>query len=101
MLIDIISSILMITGGVFFLLGTLGLIRFPDLLTRLHALTKAENVGLAFIVLGLACQSESIWQIAKIGLIWLLIQVAAASVAHIIASTALDQNEYDKSCKKL
>ena len=40
-------------GAFFFLAGTVGLLRFPDSLTRLHALTKADNLGLGLIVLGL------------------------------------------------
>ena len=43
---DLLSTVLLIAGGVFFLAGTLGLLRFPDVYTRLHALTKADNVGL-------------------------------------------------------
>jgi multicomponent Na+:H+ antiporter subunit G len=36
-----------LAGAFFFLAGTVGLLRFPDTLTRLHALTKADNLGLA------------------------------------------------------
>ena len=46
-------------GVLFFISGTVGLLRLPDIYTRLHALTKADNVGLGFIVLGLSIQSES------------------------------------------
>jgi multicomponent Na+:H+ antiporter subunit G len=46
-------------GNVFFLAGTFGLLRFPDVYPRLHALTKADNVGLGLIVAGLAIQAAS------------------------------------------
>ena len=55
---DYLSAALLIAGAVFFLAGTLGLLRFPDVYTRLHALTKADNVGLGLIVAGLAVHSE-------------------------------------------
>ena len=40
-------------GVFFFFAGTVALLRFPDSLSRLHALTKADNLGLGFVVLGL------------------------------------------------
>ena len=88
-LIDIFSLILLITGALFFLAGTLGLLRFPDVYTRLHALTKADNLGLGLMVAGLALQAES-WAVAgKLLLIWILVLLAGASVAHLIARGAL------------
>lgn len=83
------SSILLLCGAFFFLAGTIGLLRFPDVYSRLHALTKADNVGLGFIVAGLVLQAES-WAIAgKLMLIWFLVLLAGASVAHLIARGAL------------
>jgi multicomponent Na+:H+ antiporter subunit G len=80
---------LLLAGGLFFLAGTLGLLRFPDVYTRLHALTKADNVGLGLIVTALSLQSAS-WSVAlKLVLIWLLVLVAGASVAHLVASSAV------------
>lgn len=86
---DYISATLLIIGGVFFLAGTLGLLRFPDVFTRLHALTKADNVGLGLTIAGLALQAES-WSVAgKLILIWLLVMLAGASVSYLIAQGAL------------
>lgn len=86
---EYLSAALLIIGGLFFLAGTLGLLRFPDVYTRLHALTKADNVGLGLIVAGLALQAAS-WTIAiKLVFIWLLVLLAGASVAHLVASSAL------------
>ncbi|MCF6354617.1 MAG: monovalent cation/H(+) antiporter subunit G [Candidatus Polarisedimenticolaceae bacterium] len=85
---DYLSLLLLIAGAIFFLAGTLGLLRFPDVYTRLHALTKADNVGLGLMVAGLALQAES-WAVAgKLLLIWLLVLLAGASVAHLVAATA-------------
>ncbi len=90
-LIDYLSTILLIAGALFFLAGTLGLLRFPDIYTRLHALTKADNVGLGLIVIGLALQSESLASAGKLILIWLLVMFAGASVSNLIASGALQR----------
>lgn len=87
--LDYLAAALLLTGAVFFLAGTLGLLRFPDVYTRLHALTKADNVGLGLTVAGLAVQAGS-WQVVgKLLLIWMLVLLAGASVAHLIARGAL------------
>ena len=86
---DYLSAALLVTGGLFFLAGTVGLLRFPDVYTRLHALTKADNVGLGLIVVGLALQAASWTIVVKLVLIWLLVLLAGASVAHLVASSAL------------
>jgi len=85
---DYLTVILLIAGSVFFLAGTLGLLRFPDVYTRLHALTKADNVGLGLVVAGLAFQAESWAVVGKLLLIWLLVLLAGASVAHLVARAA-------------
>lgn len=73
----------------FFFAGTIGLLRFPDVFTRLHALTKADNVGLGLITAGLALEAESLAAVGKLLLIWLLALLASATTCHLIARTAL------------
>ena len=86
---DYLCAALLIAGAVFFLAGTVGLLRFPDVYTRLHALTKADNVGLGLVVAGLAVQAGSWAAAGKLLLIWLLVLLAGASVAHLVARGAL------------
>lgn len=87
-LINLTSLLLLVAGGLFFLAGTLGLLRFPDVYTRLHALTKADNVGLGLMVAALMLQSAS-WAIAgKLLLVWLLVLVASSVACHLVARTA-------------
>ncbi len=82
-------SVVMIGAGiVFFLAGTVGLIRFPDSLSRLHALTKADNLGLGLIVLGLLPFATSFTMTFKLVVIWLLVQFAGATAAQLIARLA-------------
>src|SRR5499426_613844 len=52
-LFDVFTVMAVSTGVFFFLAGSIGLLRFPDALSRLHALTKADNVGLGLVMLGL------------------------------------------------
>ena len=88
-LINIISIVLLLSGTLFFLAGTVGLLRFPDIYTRIHALTKADNVGLGLIVLALALQASSPWMALKLILIWLLILLASSTTGHLVARAAL------------
>ena len=88
-LTDFLTLLLLLAGAGFFLAGTVGLFRFPDVYTRLHALTKADNVGLGLVVAGLVLQAESWAAAGKLLLIWLLVLLASASVAHLVARTAL------------
>ncbi|MCK9510453.1 MAG: monovalent cation/H(+) antiporter subunit G [Pigmentiphaga sp.] len=85
------TLVFVLLGLFFFIAGTVGLLRFPDLHSRLHALTKADNLGLGLVVLGLAFQMEDAWSIAKLGLIWLLAVLAAATVAQLVARAALER----------
>ncbi|MGI9325911.1 MAG: monovalent cation/H(+) antiporter subunit G [Pseudomonadales bacterium] len=80
---------LLVSGLFFFFAGTVGLLLLPDVFTRLHALTKADNIGLGFIVLGLAVLSGG-WLVAlKLVLIWVLVLLSAATAAHLIAQSTL------------
>jgi multicomponent Na+:H+ antiporter subunit G len=76
-------------GTAFFAAGTVGLLRFPDVFTRLHALTKADNLGLGLIVIGLAIQAEDGWLALELVIIWLLNNLASATVSQLVARTAL------------
>lgn len=88
---DYLSAALLIVGGFFFLAGTVGLLRFPDIYSRLHALTKADNVGLGLTVAGLAVQADSWAAAGKLLLIWALVLLAGASVSYLIAHGALQR----------
>ena len=58
--LDLFTVIAVAAGVVFFLAGTLGLLRFPDVYSRLHALAKADNLGLGCVLLGLALEADNL-----------------------------------------
>lgn len=91
MIAEVMGAICVLMGIPFFLTGTLGLLRLPDIYTRLHALTKADNVGLGFIILGLAIQSGSWLEVARLFLIWFLVLLASATSCHLIAQAAFEK----------
>lgn len=82
---DIFTVAAVSAGCFFFLAGTVGLLRFPDSLTRLHALTKADNLGLGLVVLGLLPQASSLLGALKLLAVWVLVQLSSATVAQVIA----------------
>ena len=83
--LDIFTVSAVSAGALFFLAGTVGLLRFPDPLTRLHALTKVDNLGLGLVVLGLLPQANGLIGALKIVSIWLLVQLSGAIVTQLIA----------------
>lgn len=85
---DILTIAAVSAGAFFFLAGTVGLLRFPDTLTRLHALTKADNLGLGLVVLGLLPQAGSLHEGLKLVSIWMLGLLAGATVSQLIARAA-------------
>jgi multicomponent Na+:H+ antiporter subunit G len=89
---DVFTILFVTAGAVFFLAGTVGLMRFPDTLTRLHALTKADNLGLGLMVIGLLPWADGPLGALKLICIWLLVQFAGATVAQLIARAARQEN---------
>jgi multicomponent Na+:H+ antiporter subunit G len=87
-MISILSSILILAGVFFYLAGSIGLLRLPDLYSRLHALTKADNLGLGLLIAGLALHSQDLLMMLKLLLIWLAVLAASATSAHLIARQA-------------
>jgi multicomponent Na+:H+ antiporter subunit G len=85
---DILASVLILAGLVFYLAGSIGLLRLPDLYSRLHALTKADNLGLGLLAAGLAMHTQDLLTAVKLLLIWLAVLAASAASSHLIARHA-------------
>ncbi len=87
--LDLLSAGLIGAGAVFFVAGTVGLIRFPGLLARLHAIAKADNFGLSLVVLGLVVQAESRAAAAELVLVWAISLMSAVTAAHLMFHVTL------------
>ena len=85
--LDIFTIVAVSAGAFIFMAGTVGLLRFPDALTRLHALTKADNLGLGLIVLGLLPHAGGLLAALKLIGVWLLVQFSGAMVTQLVART--------------
>ncbi|GAA1176503.1 MULTISPECIES: cation:proton antiporter [Nesterenkonia] len=85
--------LLLISGTVFFTAGTVGLIRFPDVRSRLHALAKADTLGLGLVLLGAGLLLGS-WSAAVVLLLtWLLALGAASTSAHVLARLEAEKSD--------
>lgn len=87
--IEIVQTVFIACGLAFFAVGTLGMLRFPDVFSRLHAITKADNLGLGLLVLGLLPSAVNVAGGMKLVLIWLLVLAASATASHLIARRAV------------
>lgn len=87
-MIDIAAALLILAGLGFYLAGSIGLLRLPDLYSRLHALTKADNLGLGLLAAGLALHAQDLLVTLKLLLVWLAVLAASAASAHLIAQHA-------------
>jgi multicomponent Na+:H+ antiporter subunit G len=86
--LDLASAVLLTIGGLFFFAGTIGLLRFPDVYSRLHALTKADNLGLGFVASGLALEVGDVAVALKLGIIWALVVVSSSISSQLVARMA-------------
>ncbi|HDU8572084.1 TPA: monovalent cation/H(+) antiporter subunit G [Vibrio parahaemolyticus] len=81
---DIIVGILLCLGTLFTLIASLGILRMPDLYTRMHAATKAGTVGLASLLLAVAIAIPDITVISRVIGIMLFIFITAPVAAHLL-----------------
>lgn len=86
--LDVFSVVAIAAGAGFFAAGTVGLLRFPDPLSRLHALTKADHLGLGLVVLGLLPQADGMLAGAKLVATWAVAQLAGTAVTQLLARAA-------------
>jgi multicomponent Na+:H+ antiporter subunit G len=95
--VDIIAIIFIITGTFFFGTATLGLLRFPDFYTRMHATGKGDTLGAFLSFIGLALFNllyeislDTILVSIKLMFIAIFIFVANPTATHAITKAGLD-----------
>lgn len=83
-MIDFIKGTLVLSGASLMLLAALGLLRLPDLLTRMHATTKAAALGVILIMLAVAMHFAEVGVAARALAIIIFILMTAPVAAHVI-----------------
>jgi multicomponent Na+:H+ antiporter subunit G len=87
--IDLASWALLVAGGVFCVVGAVGLIRMPDFYTRVHAASVTDSLGAGLILLGLILQAGWTLVAAKLAVIGLLVFFTSPAAAHALVRAAL------------
>ena len=87
--IDALSAALLVAGGLLIVSGAVGLLRFPDFFTRLHAASVTETLASWAILLGLALQAGFTIATLKLALIWLIMLFTAPTATHALAKAAV------------
>lgn len=92
-IIDVLGLTLMTFGVGFLLIAALGVWTLPDVLSRLHALTKADTAGLGLIALGAACLTGGLGALLALGLCVILVAISGATMGHLIARAHLSEDD--------
>ena len=85
----VLAVVLVIAGVFFLLMGAIGLLRFPDFYTRMHAAGKADTLGSLLVLTGLAVYEGIDLNAVKILSIALFIFVTSPTATHAMARAAL------------
>ncbi len=89
LLIDTASWILLLSGSAFVFLGGLGLLRMPDLYTRMHAASLTDTLGSLFILLGIMLQMDWTSSLAKLVAVIGFLLVTNPTATYALANAAL------------
>ena len=87
-LLDGVSAVLLLTGTALAVLAGLGLVRFPDVFSRMHAATKPATLGLLCVTVGAALQMEQGSDAVKLLLVAAFQLLTAPVAAHMIGRAA-------------
>jgi len=89
MILDILSWISIAIGAFFVLVGGIGLIRMPDLFSRMHPAGILDTAGAGFLLLGFMLQSDGWMTAVKLALILVLLLFSSPVATHALAHAAL------------
>ncbi|MDA0372858.1 MAG: monovalent cation/H(+) antiporter subunit G [Planctomycetota bacterium] len=88
-LLELLSWACVLSGAFFTLVGGIGILRMPDLFSRLHASGVADMLGAGLLLVGLMLQADSFWTVAKIGILLGFFALTSPTAAHVVAKCAL------------
>ena len=88
-IMDVVSAILLLVGSVFALIGSIGIVRMPDVFTRLHAAGITDTLGAAGVLLGLALKAGFSLLLVKLLLMLVFLLLLNPTACHALARAAL------------
>lgn len=94
-ILDIVAAILLIVAALLTLAAAIGLIRFPDPLSRLHAATKPQVLGLILVVIAIALSARS-WTVLLLLIPVVVFQLVTAPIsAHMVGRAGYRNGDFD------
>lgn len=87
-MIDLITAIMWTAGAAFSLLAAVGVLRMPDVFTRMQASTKASTLGVGCLLVGSALQFGDLAAVIRAGSIIAFVLLTTPVAAHVIARAA-------------
>ena len=88
-ILDVVSWVLLLTGGFLIVTGAVGVMRFPDLYTRMHAAGVTDTGGAGLVLLGLMLQAGPGLVTVKLVLILWFLLFTGPVASHVLAKAAL------------
>lgn len=97
---DIVTAVLILSGSTLALTAAIGVVRFPDTLSRMHAATKPQVLGLLLVLIGAAIRLRGNVDLGMLILTGIFTMITAPVVANRVGQLAYhEQNVHDKLTK--
>jgi multicomponent Na+:H+ antiporter subunit G len=91
--LNAIGASLVVFGAALAIVGAIGVLRFPDFYTRIHAASITDTGGATLAIAGLAMISGASLVTIKLVIIWVFIMATSPTAAHALASAAFGSGE--------
>ena len=89
MVLDVISWLMLVGGSIFVLVGGIGIMRLPDLYTRMHAASLTDTMGTLLILGGIMLQAGASLAAVKLAAIVLFLLLTGPTATYALANAAL------------
>jgi len=89
--LDVLVALMLGAGGLFAVVGSIGMLRMPDFYTRMHAASITDTLGAGLILAGLVIKAGVTLASAKLLLLALLILFTSPAATHALAKAALER----------
>lgn len=94
---DLVGAGMLLLGTLLCFAAAVGLLRFPDVLSRMHAATKPQTLGLLFVIAGVALAVRDVRALGMLFLVAVLQLLTAPVAAHMVGRTAYRTHQVDDS----
>ncbi|BCW12317.1 Na+/H+ antiporter subunit G [Arthrobacter sp. NtRootA4] len=88
LVIDVVTAVFLIVGALMSLGAAIGLLRFPDLMSRMHAATKPQVLGLFLLLAAIGLQMRTWWVWPVLLVAWIFQLLTAPVSAHMVGRSA-------------